>query len=236
MRSYIKPCVTTLLIGCLASSAIAQAETTKAYKFHFGITSGIHVTALKVTQDYYLGYGTGSKTEYNAQMGYSAGIPFEITKNHFFLSGSLLFMKDNAQAVNKSITSQDFIKSNFNFTWAVFPVTFNYTFIQKSNHKLFAGVGIATRRLFNVRSEIFVVNGATTFSGPKIDTSDTFEKWSWFGKVVIGTDLKIANKLPLTVTLSFDQSLMNLANEFQRTNSTSAFDYGFIQPDVSMNS
>jgi hypothetical protein len=74
-----------------------------------------------------------------------------------------------------------------------------------------------------------------TITGNKIDTFDTYKEWNLFGEVILGADLLIAKRLPLTITLSFDQSLANLAHESNR-NTNLIFDYGFVQPKINMSS
>ena len=168
-------------------------------------------------------------------MGYQLGIPFKVTLNRFFLSGDLLFVNNNSQVINQDSFNNIQYKTDNNFQWLKVPLNFNYIFLQKSKQRFFVGLGISTGKLLIATTQVSADFGTTTISGDKINTSDTFSKWSMFGAAQIGGDLLIANRIPITIALSYDHSLNNLMGELPN-NANLIYDYGFVQTKARLNS
>ncbi len=226
--------VTIFLCTGIFSPIYSQSENSKNYKFQIGLTSGVHLTQLKVQHQSAGTYSVVNNLNSDPNLSYHFGIPVTAAHNRFTLSVSLLFIKDKTQTAIRDDYNLTTLNQAFSFSWFALPLTFNYEFVQKSNHRFFVGMGIVPRRLLNAHSKVSQKFGTITIIGNKIDTSDIYKEWSIFGTAIVGTDLVIAKKFPLTLLLSVDQSLANLVTE--PTHASLTFDYGFVQPKVNMNS
>lgn len=225
--------ITITLVIAFCHSGYSQKESSKT-QFNFGLTTGINFSTLRV-QHYSAGFSSPvSEPETKTLMGYHLGIPFKVTLNRFFLSGDLLFVNNNSQAINQDSFNNIQYKTDNNFQWLKVPLNFNYIFLQKSKQRFFVGLGFSAGKLLIATTQVSADFGTTTISGDKIDTSDTFIQWSLFGAAQVGGDLLIANRVPITITFTYDHGLNNLMNE-PPYNPINSFDYGFVQTKARMN-
>ena len=235
MSPIMRSLQTITLVIVASHSCYSQQVSSKSYQFNFGLTAGINFSTLRVQHNSAGANTTVSKPEAETQIGYQIGVPFKVTRNQFFISGSLLFVNNNTQVINQDDFNSMLYKTENDFQWLKIPLNFNYIFLQKSTHRFFVGLGATTGKLLNATTQVSADFGTTTISGNKINTNETFRKWSVFGAAQVGGDLLIASSIPITITLSYDHNLNNLMDELPN-NPNMSFDYGFVQPKARMTS
>lgn len=224
--------------------------------FNIGLKLGVNTTFNNVTANYYVSANGKGKLEYAPQIGFQLGLSFEkaIFQNskmgflkRLTLAPEILYVPrtygiSNSQPLlnDASTSSVSTFDGSVNQNWLDLDVLVQYRLAKakkgkKSTFNPYVTLGPSVSYLLgSTLQAVHTFKSGNVTSGPDLDVTTTVNTLVF--SVVAGAGVKIkVGGIYLTGDIRYQHGLSNITNPAKRTNLESAFDYGYVPDDYTIN-
>jgi len=223
--------------------------------FNVGLKLGVNTTFNNVTANYYVSGNAKGKLDYSPLIGFQLGLSFERV---IFQNSKMGFLKRLTFAPEVILVPRTFAINNaqpllgdngasisefdgtVNQSWLDLNVLLQYRLSKdrkgkKSTFNPYVTLGPSVNYLLSSTLQaVHTFKSGNVTSGPDLDVTPTVNTLVF--SVVAGAGVKIkVGGIYLTGDIRYQHGIANITNPAKRTNLESAFDYGYVPDDYTIN-